>query len=69
MVGYRIWVGIGGINTTYGPFVRPRRQKAHVPAGLQIQAVQKLAEARSNSAISPFFPRFSPDSASKEIAI
>ena len=42
---------------------------SHVPAGLQIQAVQKLAEARSNSAISPFFPRFSPDSASKEVAI
>ena len=41
----------------------------HVPAGLQIQAVQKLAEARSNSEISPFYPRFSPDSASKEVAI
>ena len=40
-----------------------------VPAGFQIQAVQKLAEARSNSEISPVFPRFSPDSASKEVAI
>tara|TARA_B100001123_G_scaffold364367_1_gene422698 strand:- start:19 stop:207 length:189 start_codon:yes stop_codon:yes gene_type:complete len=42
---------------------------SHVPAGLQIQAVQKPAEARSNSEISPFYPRFSPDSSSKAISI
>ena len=45
---------------------------SHVPAGLQVQAINQLAEARKNvemSTSSPLLHHFSPDSASKEVAI